>query len=124
MPRFMLLAFLLAGAAVSQLPAASAQDKGCLDFACRANYPFRTCDKPLPGTKVFSGRVLAVSKECSNTIVQMQIENWEASRLPRVIEVVIKSCGYFAGKIGDFAQVALIEPSPDVRRYDLECSLY
>lgn len=48
----------------------------------------------------------------SNTIVQMQIENWEASGLPRLIEVVIKPCGYFGGKVGDLAQVALVEPSP------------
>jgi hypothetical protein len=117
------LAFLLAVAAAVQPLTASAQEKSCPEISCRAVYSFRTCDKPRPGAKVLSGHVLGVSREC-NDIVQVQIEDWEANKVPRVVEIDIGSCASFAGKVGDLAQVGLVDPSPDVRRYHLACRLF
>jgi hypothetical protein len=123
MQRLVPVALFLALIAIFQ-PLASAQGKACVPIACRAEYPITTCDKPRPGAKVLSGRVLGMSRDCSNDIVQMQIEQWEANKVPPVIEVVVGPCGRFMGKVGDPAQVAVMEPAPDIRRYDLACRYF
>jgi hypothetical protein len=104
-------------------PLASAQDKQCVPVRCRAEYQFTTCDKPRPEAKILSGRVLGVSRECSNDIVEMEIEQWEANKVPPV-DVVVRPCGRFVGEVGDRAQVAVMEPAPHVRRYDLACRYF
>src|SRR3954453_19528741 len=100
MPRLVSVALFLALIAIIQ-PLASAQAKECVPIACRAEYPITTCYKPRLGAKVFSGRVLGMSRDCSNDIVQMQIEQWEANKVPRVIEVVVGPCGRLIGRVGD-----------------------
>jgi hypothetical protein len=122
MPRHVSLALFLALMAIVQ-PLASAQDKQCVPVRCRAEYQFTTCDKPRPEAKILSGRVLGVSRECSNDIVEMEIEQWEANKVPPV-DVVVRPCGRFVGEVGDRAQVAVMEPAPHVRRYDLACRYF
>lgn len=104
--------------------AVSAHDAKCLQMDCRAIYPFKTCDKPRPGAKLLSGRVLAWSGECSGTLIRMQVENWQAEKVPAVIDIVVQPCGRFAGKAGDLTKVAVMDPRPDVQRYQRACSLY
>jgi hypothetical protein len=104
--------------------AVSAQDAECLQMDCRAISPFTTCDKPRPGAKLLSGRVLGLSRECSGEIIRMQVENWEAEKVPPVIDIVVESCGRFEGKAGDLTQVAVMDPKPDVRRYQRACSRF
>jgi hypothetical protein len=104
--------------------AVSAQNAECRQMDCRAIYPFKTCDKPRPGAKLLSGRVLALSSECSGEIVRLQVDNWEAEKIPPVIDIVVQSCGRFAGKAGDLTEIAVMDPKPDVRRYQRACSLY
>lgn len=121
-----LLSFTLFAAlfALDEPIAVSAQDAECLQMACRAIYPFTTCDKPRPGAKLLSGRVLALSRECSGEIIRMQVESWEAEKVPPVIDIVVQSCGRFAGKAGDLTEVAVMDAKSDVRRYQRACSLF
>jgi hypothetical protein len=79
---------------------------------------------PQPGAKLLSGRVLALPRECSGEIIQIQVEDWEAERVPPIIDIVVQSCGRFTGKTGDLTQVAVMDPKPDVRRYQRACSLF
>jgi hypothetical protein len=121
--------FVLALAAVVQPLTASAQEEPCGGVRCRAIGSFRTCDKPLDGAKILSARVLATSRECSNSIlsniVSVQVENGKANNLPDVIEVSLGPCAYFHGDVGDIIKVALRERhSPDVRRYQLACRIW
>jgi hypothetical protein len=111
-------------ATASQTFTASAQEGRCLEFACRALYPFRTCDKPLAGAKVLSVRVLAKTAECRNLILSVRVEKGEANNLPDVVEIDLGSCIFFDGNVGDLTQIALLEPRPDVRRYNLACRRY
>jgi hypothetical protein len=124
MSKLVLFTFLIALFAVGEPIVTSAQEAACLQADCRAMYHFTTCDKPLPGAKVLSGRVISLSRECSNQIVQIQVENWEAEKVPPVIDIVVGACGRFAGKAGDLTQVAAKDPKPNVRRYHRACSLY
>jgi hypothetical protein len=120
----MWLTFLLALAAIVQPLTASAQEKPCLNFECRAQGAFRTCDRPRDGAKILSARVLAVSRECSKHIVSLQVEDG-ANSLPTVVEIDLGPCIYFDGKVGDVIQIALLERhSPDVRRYHLACRIW
>jgi hypothetical protein len=125
MLRTTLLAFVLALAAVVQPYAALAQEKACMEVMCRARGTFRTCDRPLDGAKILSARVLAMSRECSNNILSVQVENERANSLPAVVEIDLGPCVSFSGKVGDATQVALREQhSPDVRRYHLACRIW
>jgi hypothetical protein len=54
----------------------------------------------------------------------MQIDSWEAEKVPPVIDIVVQSCGHFAGKAGDQTQVAVMDPKPHVQRYQGACSLF
>ncbi|UZE47634.1 hypothetical protein [Rhodopseudomonas sp. P2A-2r] len=110
--------------AIDEPIAASARAAECLQMDCRAIYRFTTCDKPRPGAKLLSGRVLALSRECSGEIIRMQVENWEAEKVPPVIDFVVQACGRFAGKAGDLTEVAVMDPRPDVRRYKRACLLF
>jgi len=123
---FKLVSFTLLVAlfAVGKTIAVPAQDAGCLRAMCRAEYSFTTCDKPRPGAKLLSGRVIVLSHECSGEILQIEVENWEAEKVPPVIDIVVGACGRFVGKAGDLTQVAVMDPKPDVRRYQRACSLY
>jgi hypothetical protein len=115
----------LALAGVVQPLTASAQDKSCIEAQCRALGQFRSCDKPVDGAKVFSARILAVSKECSKNILSVQVEDGSANRLPSVIEIDLGPCISFYGKVGDVTQIALREPHrPDVQRYTLACRIW
>jgi len=119
----------LALIAVVQATTAFAQDKECVPLSCRAVYRFKTCDRPNPGAAVFSGRVVSVSRECSNTaiqvqIVKVQIEDGEANMVPPVVEIVVQPCGRFFGKVGDLTRIAVMNPTPTTRRYDLACRFY
>lgn len=87
-------------------------------------YSFTTCNKPLPGAKLLSGRVIALSRECSSQIIQIEVENWEVEKVPPIIDIVVGACGRFEGKAGDLTQVAVMDPKPSVRRYQRACSLY
>ena len=119
------LTVVLALAGVVQPLTASAQDKSCIEAQCRALGHFRSCDKPFDGAKVFSARALAVSKECSNNILSVQVEDGSANHLPSVIEIDLGPCISFYGKVGDVTQIALREPHrPDVRRYKLACRIW
>jgi len=104
---------------------ASAQEKSCPTMECRALGYFRTCDKPLDGAKILSARVLATSRECSNNILSVQVENGKANDLPPVVEIDLGPCVSFYGKIGDATQIALVEPPGlDMRRYHLACRIW
>ena len=120
------LTFILALAAVVQPFTASAQDKSCLQVDCRALGSFRTCDRPRDGARIFSARVLTVSKECSNNILTVQVEDGKGSNLPTVVEIDLGPCVSFGGKVGEVIQIALDEPhSPDVRQYRrLACRIW
>jgi hypothetical protein len=98
MLRTTLLAFVLALAAVVQPYAALAQEKACMEVMCRARGTFRTCDRPLDGAKILSARVLAMSRECSNNILSVQVENERANSLPAVVEIDLGPCVSFSGK--------------------------
>jgi hypothetical protein len=53
---------------------ASAQQPACA-LRCRAEFVFDgTCHKPSVGAKLFSGRILGVSLECPNAILQIEIQ--------------------------------------------------
>src|SRR5690349_5209802 len=95
------LSVYLATAIAAQPLAALAQQNDCLKIACRAVTDFRTCDRPHDGAKMLSARVLAVSRECSNNIVSMQIEDETADALPAIVEIDLGPCVYFSGKVGD-----------------------
>jgi len=115
----------LALAGIVQPLTASAQDKSCIEAQCRALGQFRSCDKPVDGAKVFSARILAMSKECSKNILSVQVEDGSANRLPSVIEIDLGPCISFYGKVGDVTQIALREPHrPDVQRYKLACRIW
>lgn len=124
MLKFLSFTHFLALIAVVQPTVAFAQDKECVPVRCRAEFPLTTCDKPSPGATVFSGRVVSVTRECSNDVVQVQIENGETNRVPPVVEIIVRPCGRFFGKVGDLTRVALMNPTPTVRRYDLACRYY
>jgi len=111
-------------ATASQTFTVSAQERRCDRFACRALYLFKTCDKPLTGAKVLSVRVLAKTAECDNLILSVQVENSEADYLPDVVEIDLGSCIVFDGKVGDLTQIAILEPRPGARRYNLACRRY
>jgi hypothetical protein len=119
------LTVVLALAGAVQPLTASAQDKSCMGARCRALGQFLSCDKPVDGAKVFSARVLAMSKECSNNILSVQVEDGSANRLPSVIEINLGPCISFYGNVGDVTQIALREPHrPEVRRYGLACRVW
>jgi hypothetical protein len=124
MPRLVSFTHFLALIAVVQPTAAFAQDKECVPISCRAVYRLTTCDKPRSGATIFSGRVVSVSRECSNDVVQVQIEDGETNRVPPVVEIIVRPCGHFVGKVGDLTRVAVMNPTPTVRRYDLACRYY
>jgi hypothetical protein len=121
--------FVLVLAAVVQPLTASAQEKPCGGVRCRAIGSFGTCDKPVEGAKILSARVLATSRECSNSILSnilsVQVEDGKANNLPDVVEISLGPCVYFHGDVGDVIKVALRERhSPDVRRYQLACRIW
>ena len=119
------LIFALELAAVIQPYTASAQEKSCMEMSCRARGTFRTCDRPLDGAKTLAARVLAVSRECSDQIVSMQVDDGMTNRLPTLVEINLGPCIDFGGKVGDTIQIALRQPhSPDVRRYHLACKIW
>lgn len=124
MLRLVTFTHFLALIAVVQPTAAFAQDKGCVPISCRAEYPLTTCDKPSAGATLFSGRVVSVLRECSNDVVQVQIEDGETNRVPPVVEIIVRPCGRFFGKVGDLTRVAVMNPTPTARRYDLACRYY
>lgn len=112
--------FYLAVASPVQSLAASAQDTTC-NFACFAQYPFDgRCRKPMKGARLYSGRVLSVSRECPNTILHIQTEGQE---LPSVVEIQLNGCKVFAGRVGQLVEFGVTGPSSDVRRYPLACDL-
>lgn len=123
MPQFIWRAFFLAVAvAVPVQLSASAQEQVCSYPRCRAEFVFEgTCHKPRVGAKLFFGRVLGVSLECPNTIVQIQVQDRELIKLPPNIEIRLGGCTRFYGKVGDLVQFAVEQPSSDVRRYALAC---
>jgi hypothetical protein len=105
-------------------PAIAQQDR-CQDMACRALGSFRSCDKPLNGAKVFSARVIGLSRDCSDNIVSLQIDDAKGNNLPAVVEIDLGACVFFSGKVGDATQIALAQPhSPGVRRYHLACNVW
>jgi len=119
------LTFLLALAAVLHPLLAFAQEENCFRMACRSHARFRTCDRPRDGATALSARVVAVSRECSNSILAMQIDDTKAHNLPSVFEIDLGSCISYAGQIGDLIQVALYErPTPDRRRYHFACKVW
>jgi hypothetical protein len=119
----MFIAAVAFAAMIAQPLAALAQEKPCPDFACRAIYPFKTCDRPFDGAKTLTARVIAVSRDrCSGEFLSMEVENPMANNLPPVIEIDLGHCTDYAGKVGDTIQIAMRQPhSPDVRRYNLTC---
>lgn len=125
MPRTNSLTLLLALAAVLDPLIASAQEQGCLGIECRRHAHFLTCDRPRDGATGLSARVVAVSRECSNQILSMQIDDAKAQALPPIIEVDLGGCISFTGQVGDLIQVALYErPSPDRKRYHFACKVW
>src|ERR1700733_14162512 len=120
------LIFLLALAAFVQPLSAFAQESGCPPRAqCRALGFFKTCDRPQDGARVFSARIMAVSRKCSHTIVSMRGEERSAENLPNVFEIDLGNCVSFNGNVGDVIQIALHEPpNPDVQRYSLACRIW
>ena len=120
----MSFALVAALAAVFQPHAATARQKSCPEMMCRAIYSFTSCDRPSNGARVFSARVVGLSRDCSDNIVSLQIDEAKGNNLPAVVEVDLGACLFFSGKVGDATQIALAQPpSPNVRRYHLGCSL-
>src|SRR5882672_3117712 len=79
-------------AAVLQPYAVAAQQSRCHEMLCRAQGYFRSCDRPLNGAKVFSARVIGLSKECSDynvwvNIVWLEVDDAKANNLPIVVEI-------------------------------------
>jgi hypothetical protein len=113
-------------AAIQQPPIAAAQEKpSCIEIVCHAPGPFRTCDRPREGAKTLSAQVVGVSKECSNNIISVQVEDETENSLRAVVDVSLGPCVYFDGKVGDKIKVALSRPlSPDLRRYQLACRVW
>lgn len=103
----------------------SAQEQSCLGIRCRGHAHFLTCDRPREGATVVSAHVIAVSRECSNEILSMRIDDAKARDLPAIIEVNLGGCISFAGQVGDLIRVALFErPRPDRKRYRFACNVW
>jgi len=125
MVRIISLIFVLVVSVVVHPIAASAQDTSCYEVQCRALGFFRTCNRPREGANVFSARVLALSKECSNNILSVKVDDGKANNLPTVVEIDLGPCVRFSGEVGDVIQIALVEPHrPDLRRYGLACRIW
>jgi hypothetical protein len=104
------MSVLLLDAATS---AAAAQPFGCP--ACRATLPYGKCDKaaemPPPGAIGLAGTVVAIKPIKCGTQIGVAVSR-ATRRLPPRIEIAVGSCLYWAGKIGDAIDAAVMaQPS-------------
>ena len=73
----------------------------------------------------FPREFFALSKECSNNILSVKVDDGKANNLPTVVEIDLGPCVRFSGEVGDVIQIALVEPHrPDLRRYGLACRIW